>query len=177
MSAKVPSAGVGSRWQLAPYETQPTAVILDPNCRAQLRNIHSRVQKKEIPPPLIICRDDIPKPVENYGQSYVPLRLQNNGKFKWNDILSTLSTKNVRTIIIEGGRVVINDVLAERIADVVIISVSPDSFGVGVGVEVDGVRVDPIAREPEWLVDVKRITLGRDIVVAGRMKGETANLE
>ena len=89
--------------------------------------------------------------------------------------MSTLFAKNPRTILIEGGGVVINDVLAERIANVVIISISPVSFGVGVGVGVDGVGVDSIGREPEWLVDVQRITLGKDIVVAGRMKrGERA---
>ena len=175
MSAKVPSAGVGSPWRLAPIREQPRAVILDPNCRAPLRKIYNLVTKNQIPPPWIICQDDVKKPPERYGQQYVQLSAQDNGKFKWDDILSTLFTKNVRTILIEGGGVVINDVLAERIANVVIISISPVSFGVGVGVEVDGVGVDPIGRKPEWLVDVQRITLGKDIVVAGRMKrGETA---
>ena len=175
MSAKVPSAGVGSPWRLAPIQEQPRAVILDPNCRAPLRKIYNLVRKNEIPPPWIICRDDIKKPREHYRQKYVPLEAHNNGKFKWDDIMSTLFAKNPRTILIEGGGVVINDVLVERIANVVIISISPVSFGVGVGVGVDGVGVDSIGQEPEWLVDVQRITLGKDIVVAGRMKrGERA---
>ena len=175
MSAKVPSAGVGSPWRLAPIQEQPRAVILDPNCRVPLRKIYNPVRKNEIPPPWIICRDDIKKPREHYRQKYVPLEAHNNGKFKWDDIMSTLFAKNPRTILIEGGGVVINDVLVERIANVVIISISPVSFGVGVGVGVDGVGVDSIGQEPEWLVDVQRITLGKDIVVAGRMKrGERA---
>jgi riboflavin biosynthesis pyrimidine reductase len=158
--AKIPSDGVGSRWRHAPIEEQPRAVILDPSCRAPLKKLFYRVSKKQVPSPWIFCRDDIHKS----GECHVPMKTYDDGKFKWEDILSTLSAKGANLVMIEGGGVVINDVLAQRIADIIIISISPVFLGR------DGVGVLPVLQEPEWLEDVHGITLGSDIVVVGRMK-------
>src|SRR5271155_640785 len=106
-----------------------------------------RVSKKQIPSPWIFCRDDIQK----HGECYVPMKAYDDGKFKWEDILSTLSAKGVNLLMIEGGGVVINDVLAQRMADIIIVSISPVIMGR------DGVGVLPVFQEPEWLEDVRVI--------------------
>ena len=43
--------------------------------------------------------------------------------------MKTLSAKGASLVMIEGGAVVINDVLAQRMADVIIISISPVILG------------------------------------------------
>ena len=163
MIAKIPSGGVGSRWQYAPIEEQPRAVILDPRCHARLNKLFDRVSKKQVPTPWILCRDDF----QMSGESYVPMKAYDDGKFKWEDILSTLSVKGVNLLMIEGGAVVINDVLAQRMADVIIVSISPVFLGR------DGVGIQNF-QEPEWLEDVQVITLGRDVVFAGRANRDKA---
>jgi 2,5-diamino-6-(ribosylamino)-4(3H)-pyrimidinone 5'-phosphate reductase len=160
MIAKVPSGGIGSKWRLAPFEEQPRAIILDPTCRAPLKKMLYRVSKKQAPAPWIFCRDDVQKSEENY----VPMKTYHDGKFKWEDILSTLSAKGANFIMIEGGGVVINDVLSCRIVDVIIVSISPVLLGCG------GVGVLPVLGKPEWLEDVQTIVLGKDVVVAGRIR-------
>ena len=157
---KIPSGGVGSRWRYAPIENQPRPVILDPTCRASLKKMLDRVSKGQGPSPWILCRDD----VRNPGEYYVPMKVRQDGKFKWEDILSTLSAKGINSVVIEGGGIVINDVLAQRMADVIIVSMSPVFLGR------DGVGILPDLKEPEWLEDVQVITIGRDVVVAGRIK-------
>lgn len=160
MIAKIPSGGLGSKWRHAPIEEQPRAVILDPNCRARLEKMLYRVSKQQVPSPWIFCRDDIQKS----GECYIPMKAYDDGKFKWEDILSTLSSKGVNLVMIEGGGVVINDLVAQRMADVIIVSISPVFLGR------DGVGILPVLQEPEWLEDVQGIAVGRDVVVAGRIK-------
>ena len=92
------------------------------------------------------------------------MKAYDDGKFKWEDILSTLSSKGVNLVMIEGGGVVINDLVAQRMADVIIVSISPVFLGR------DGVGILPVLQEPEWLEDVQGIAVGRDVVVAGRIK-------
>lgn len=66
--------------------------------------------------------------------------------------------------MIEGGGKVINDVLSEGVADVIIITIAPVFIGS------DGVGVLPELPSPEWLEDIQSISVGGDIVVAGRVK-------
>ena len=75
--------------------------------------------------PWIFCRDDI----QNLGEYYIPMKAYDDRKFKWENILKTLSAKGASLVMIEGGAVVINDVLAQRMADVIIISISPVILG------------------------------------------------
>jgi len=160
MIAKIPSGGGGSRRRYAPIENQPRPVILDPTCRARLKKMLDRVSKGLTLSPWILCRDDI----QNPGEHYVPMKVHQDGKFKWEDILSTLSAKGINSVMIEGGGIVINDVLAQRMADVIIVSISPVILGW------DGVGILPFLQEPEWLKDVRVITIGSDVVVAGKIK-------
>ena len=99
----------------------------------------------------------------NLGKYHIPMRVYDDGKFRWEEILSTLSAKGVNLVMIEGGGVVINDVLAHRMADVIIIFISPVFLW-------DGVDVHAKLPSPEWLDDVQTIQLGRDMAFVGRMK-------
>lgn len=92
------------------------------------------------------------------------MKTDDDGKFKWEDILSTLLVKGVKSVMIEGGGAVINDVLAQSMADVIVISISPVFLGR------DGIGVHPILYEPEWLYDTQVINIGRDVVFIGRIK-------
>jgi len=92
------------------------------------------------------------------------------GKYKWEDILSALCTRGAKCIMIEGGGVVINDILTQRMADVIVF-ISPVFLGR------NGVAVHPILGEPGWLEDVQSITLGNDVVVIGRMKRDKTSLD
>ena len=163
--AKVPSGGLGSEWRYAPINEQPRPVILDPTGRAPLKNMLAKRSKYQLPPPWIFCRDDIPRKLSEH---YVPVK-DYDRKFKWEDILSTLAAQGVNRVMIEGGGSVINDVLSHRVADVIVISISPVFLGK------DGVGVLPVLNEPEWLEDVHSIQVENDWIVVGRMKsGELA---
>ena len=155
MIAKVPLGGVGSGWRYASIEVQPRAIILDPNCRAPLTKLLNRVSQKKAQSPWIFCRED----AQRSGECYVPIKSNNDGKFEWEDILSTLSTNGTGLVLIEGGGVVINDILKQRIADIIIISISPVFLGR------DGVGICPVLHEPEWLEDVQGMMVGSDYVI------------
>lgn len=157
--AKVPTGRGPNEWRYAPLKKQPRAVILDPKCRAPLNKMFYRLSKNQTPSPWTLCGEDIP----NLGKCHIPMKVYDDGKFKWEEILSTLSVKGVNLAMIEGGGVVINDVLAHRIADVIIVFISPVFIG-------RGVQVHPELPSPEWLDDVQTIQLGQDMAFVGRMK-------
>ena len=63
--------------------------------------------------------------------------------------------------MIEGGANVINDILTHGMADIIIITIAPVFIGR------DGVGVGASVHE-EWLHDVHSLSVGRDMVIAGR---------
>ena len=151
-------AELEGEWQPAGMDEQPRPVILDPDCRAPLTKLLGCVSKQEAKLPWIFCREETHK----LDDCHIPLKTH-DGKFLWGDILSTLSTKGVDSVMIEGGANVINDILTQQIADVIIITIAPVFLGR------DGVGILPSLQE-EWLQDVQSIPVGRDIVIAGRVK-------
>ena len=158
MIARIPVHELEGKWRSARMDEQPRAVILDPSRRARLRKLLNRVSRQEAKSPWIFCRED----TERSDDRCVPLKTY-DGRFRWEDILSTLSSKGVNSVMIEGGAIVINDILSRRMADVIIIAVSPVIIGR------DGVGILP-ALQNEWLQDVQSIALGKDVVVAGRIR-------
>lgn len=134
---------------------QPRPVIVDPHCRAHLPKLHHIVAEGQAKEPWIICRE-----TENgMPEQYIPLPLH-HGKFSWTEILSALDQRGIKSVMVEGGASVINDILSLRIADVVIITIAPVFLGH------DGVAIAPILQE-EWLQNTTIISVGRDIVIAG----------
>jgi 2,5-diamino-6-(ribosylamino)-4(3H)-pyrimidinone 5'-phosphate reductase len=89
-----------------------------------------------------------------------------NGRFSWTEILSTLATRGIKSVMIEGGASVINDVLSQNMADIIIITIAPVFIGR------DGVGIAASFQKEEWLCDVQSISVGNDIVLAGRIRKE-----
>jgi len=152
--------GLEGEWRAVDMENQPRPVILDPHRRAHLPKLLHLVSSNEAKSPWIFCKREA---VEE-NDRYIPLRTH-DGRFSWNDILSTLYGREIRSIMIEGGASVINDVLAHKIADVVIITIAPVFLGC------DGVGIGPKLHEdqPHWLQDSQTIVVGTDVVIAGRI--------
>ena len=136
-------------------------MILDPHCRAHLPKLLHLVSRNQAKSPWILCREG----TEESDERHIPLKLH-DGNFSWTEILSNLSVRGIKSVMIEGGARVISDVLAKRLADIIIITVAPVFLGRnGVGISV------PLA-EPEWLHGVQYLSVGKDIVVAGQLRRE-----
>ena len=152
--------GLEGEWRAVGMENQPRPVILDPHRRAHLPKLLHLVSSNQAKPPWIFCKRE---PVEENGR-YIPLRTH-DGRFWWSDILSTLNGRGVKSVMIEGGASVINDVLAQKVVDVVIITIAPVFLGC------DGVGIGPklVHDQPDWLQDSQIILVGQDVVIAGRI--------
>jgi 2,5-diamino-6-(ribosylamino)-4(3H)-pyrimidinone 5'-phosphate reductase len=158
--ARAPVNGLEGEWRAVGMESQPRPVILDPHRRAHLPNLLHLVSSNQAKSPWVFCKREHAE--EN--DQYIPLRTH-DGRFSWNDILSTLYGRGIKSIMIEGGASVINDVLAQRLADVVIITIAPVFLGH------DGVGIGPKLHDnqPQWLKDTQTMFVGQDIVIAGRL--------
>jgi len=153
----MPVDELNGEWRAVPMEEQPRPVLLDPHRRAHIPKLLYLVSIQEAKSPWIFCREGNPTSTVN-----VPLKMD-GGKFLWTEILENLYRRGIKSVMIEGGATVINDVLSQRIADVVIITIAPVFLGH------DGVGILPTLQEA-WLHDVQTLLLGRDTVVAGRLQ-------
>ena len=156
--ARIPVNGLEGEWRAAKMEEQPRPVILDPHCRAHLPKLLNLVALGQAKSPWIFCRSDTAQPNERY----VALKAV-NGRFPWSEILSTLSTRGIKSVMIEGGANVISEVLLQRITDVIIITIAPVFLGR------DAVGIAASLQE-EWLYDIHSLSIGNDIVIAGRIR-------
>lgn len=68
-------------------------------------------REEKVLPPWIVCRNDIER--GDVGEGYIPLGPCDNGKFIWEDILSTFSAKGVGTLVIAGDAIILNDLLGK----------------------------------------------------------------
>ena len=155
MVARIPVTALDGEWRAAGTDEQPRPVILDPHCRAHLPKLLHLVAEGQAKAPWIFCRDNNGK----MKDQYIPLPLH-DGRFSWTEILSTLHSRGINSVMIEGGASVINEVLTKRVADVVIITIAPVFLGR------DGVGIAPVLQE-EWLQHTTSISIGKDIVIAG----------
>ena len=152
-------SGLEGEWRAAAMEEQPRPVVLDPHRRAHLPKLLSLVSLNQAKSPWILCRGDGEEP----DGWHIPLKTL-NGRFMWPDIMSTLYARGVKSVMIEGGATVINEVLTNRTADVVIITIAPVFIGR------DGVGIGPTLQECDWLHDVRTLSVAHDMIIAGRMK-------
>jgi len=96
---------------------------------------------------------------------------ESEGSILWSQILDRLAGEGVRSVMIEGGGAVINELLSSAnisLVDSVIVTIAPVWLGKG-GVQVcpdakveDGRRL-PVSR----LKDIKWVPLGEDVVLCG----------
>ncbi|KAH0559429.1 hypothetical protein GP486_004063 [Trichoglossum hirsutum] len=142
-------------------EGQPRPVILDPSGRWKLDNnarVLRMVREQKGRGPLIFQRDwggegasseeqqmedrQRERILETHGGKIVRLRLV-NGKMRWEDILDCLVSEGIRSVMVEGGGIIINSLLAPENAHLInslIVTIAPTFLGYG------GVTVCPERR-------------------------------
>ncbi|KAF2749739.1 bacterial bifunctional deaminase-reductase [Sporormia fimetaria CBS 119925] len=167
-------------------EGQPRPVVLDPKGRWEFgpesKCIALAREERGKAPWLIVareCEEGKRKMLESVGGRVLqlPASEQESGRYAmdWREIMVCLAEQGVRSVMVEGGGSVINELLSPKYFDLVgsvIVTIAPTWLGK------DGVQVCPDAREEggkripvSRLRDVKWIPLGEDVVLCGRPNG------
>ena len=175
--------GVGGFGGLG-WEGQPRPVIIDPGARWLITpqtKIIQAVQRGQGRAPWVIMAPGFAMDrmrvelLDYYGGNYLGLsELDKRWRLRWEAILKALAAKGIKSVMIEGGGMVINDLLQLENANYinsVVVTVAPTYLGRG------GVTVSPFAKQdvsgrPEPAVrfhDVRWQPLGEDIVMCGRL--------
>ena len=168
-------------------DRQPRPVIIDPTARLEITEqtrILELVRQGCGRAPFIITGrlDQIQSQsklerqmriLEEHSGKYISLATTGT-QLDWTAILQRLRTEGIKSIMIEGGGAVINDILgsSHMFIDSVIVTIAPTWFGQG------GVVVSPKRRfgadgnpiPASRLRDVKWYPLGEDVVLCGRIK-------
>lgn len=165
-------------------EGQPRPVILDPQGRWDVRE-NSKVIKlakegRGLGPWVLVSQEVCTDPnreriLKSVGGKYIGLIDPPNELSSWHFILAVLHLEGIKSLMIEGGGVVINDLLSPsniNLLDAVIVTVAPVWLGK------DGVQVCPNKRKDEEgnkiavgrLKNVRWLPLGEDVVLCGRPK-------
>jgi 2,5-diamino-6-(ribosylamino)-4(3H)-pyrimidinone 5'-phosphate reductase len=163
---------------------QPRPVVLDPSARwdftAESKCIKLAREGRGRGPLLLACRD-VPRNkkdvLESVGGKVICLESSSSDsdkpKITWKSILTCLFDEGIKSVMIEGGGSVINDLLSPQnigLVDSVIVTIAPTWLGQ------DAVQVCPPGRVDERgvkipvgrLKDVKWVPLGDDVVLCGR---------
>jgi 2,5-diamino-6-(ribosylamino)-4(3H)-pyrimidinone 5'-phosphate reductase len=164
-------------------EGQPRPVVLDPKGRWNVTaesKVIKLAQEGRGKGPWVVMWEDMEKDVEKErilesvgGKIFRIPRSEDGSKADWRTIFSILSDQGLRSVMIEGGGAIINDLLHPKkfgLVDSVIVTIAPTWLGRGgvqvcpeESVEEGGARV-PVGR----LRDVKWVPLGEDVVLCGR---------
>jgi len=177
-------AGVGGYGGIG-WDGQPRPVIVDPSARWLLTH-DSRILKtvrdgKGRAPWMVISPGANVAPqriglLKQYGGTYLGLLDYNpGGRLRWEAILQALGAQGIKSVMIEGGGVVLNELLNPEYAafiDSVIVTVAPTYLGRG-GVVVSPERRLDDAGKPRAALrftDVKWQPLGEDVVMCGKLK-------
>ncbi|KAL8715029.1 MAG: hypothetical protein Q9220_000986 [cf. Caloplaca sp. 1 TL-2023] len=165
------------------WEGQPRPVIIDPAARwlltPQTRVIRTAAEGKGKAPWVIIAPGFSLDPnrtemLKYYGGKYLGLTdFDKRWRLRWEAVLKALAAEGIKSVMIEGGGMVINDLLRPEHSNFissVIITVAPTYLGRGgVAVGPDPQR-DPTGRPQPALrfKDVRWQTFGEDAVMCGR---------
>ena len=177
-------AGVGGYGGIG-WDGQPRPVIVDPSGRWLLTH-NSRILQtvrdgKGRAPWMVVCPGAkiAPERIEflkQYGGTYLGLLGYNpGGRLRWEAILQALGAQGIKSVMIEGGGVVINELLNPEYAaliDSVVVTVAPTYLGRG------GVMVSPERNLDEYgkprpalkFTEVKWQPLGEDVVMCGKLR-------
>lgn len=146
---------------------QPIPVIIDPHGKLHLKQtskLMSNFRKKVGKHPVQLVHETRRGQVDTAATVIYLDRDQSESgdkiRFAWSDIFDAL-THLGQSIMIEGGATVIADVLQQKAADQVIVTVAPTFVGNGTGLEIE---------DPVRLSGVRTECFGRDSVIAGRVR-------
>ena len=168
-------------------EGQPRPIIIDPTARwdfSEKSKMFIAASEGRGRAPYIITGLDYPPTakkaiLEKYGGKFITLKVSitdtGDHRIDWKDILRALAAEGLMSVMVEGGRAVINSLLLPHsLPDVssVIITITPTWLGEGGVVVSPRRRLDgngnPIAavrlRAVEWH------PLGEDVVLCGKIK-------
>ena len=166
------------------WEGQPRPVVIDPRARWQLSprsKVLETVQEGKGRGPWIIISPGFhldpsrPELLKSYGGKYLGLtEVDQERKLRWEAILKALASEGIRSVMIEGGGTVINDLLQPEntgYVSSVVVTVAPTYLGRG-GVTVSPAPIQDHLGQPRPAVrfhDVKWQPLGEDVVMCGRL--------
>lgn len=134
-------SGVGG-YGGAGQERQPRPIIIDPDGRLQVRadmKILQVVAEGRAKAPWIVVkpsaslRPESVKILKSYGGEYMQIRSEPNGRnISWSNIFQALFENGLRSIMVEGGGVVLSELLNPHHAhhlDSVIVTIAPTFMG------------------------------------------------
>ncbi|KAI4212737.1 MAG: hypothetical protein LQ351_004630 [Letrouitia transgressa] len=166
------------------WEGQPRPVVIDPNARwllsAQSKILQTVHAGKGKAPWIIIGPGSSVDPnriemLNNYGGKFLGLaESDHNCRFQWETILKALASEGIKSVMVEGGGTIINDLFRPQNAGVinsVVVTIAPTYLGSG-GVTVCPTRKQDASGRPQPALrfqNVKWQSLGEDIVMCGRL--------
>ena len=178
-----------------PLAGQPRPIILDPNRRWHFTRdsrVFQTVREGKGRAPIILTRASARQGTgeaerwrilcEHGGMFMCPKeeskdkskKMKAGGRWSWNYILEFLYKEaGIKSLMIEGGAEVINDLLGKKenmgLIDSVVVTIAPVYLGKGgVNVSPDGKKVAGKKVEAANFKDVEWTVLGRDVVMAAR---------
>lgn len=150
-----------------PLDQQPVPVIIDPNGRLELRpesKLMSNFRKNAGKQPYQLVHSSRRDQVQTSAKLiYVNGECGNKIVLKWSDIYASIEHLG-KSVMIEGGAAVIQDILRERAADQIIVTVAPTYVGNGTTIDLDSSAT---------LSRVRTAAFGRDAVMAGHLSTRT----
>lgn len=172
------------------WEGQPRPIIIDPGARwliAPQSKVLQAVHEGKGRGPWVIMSPGSPldpmrlELLKYYGGKYLGLtEFDKKWRLRWEAILQALAAEGIKSVMIEGGGMVINDLMQPENAgliDSVIVTVAPTYLGKG------GVGVGPAARHDHTgrpqpalrFQQVKWQPLGEDVVMCGKLPNPSAH--
>ncbi|MCJ1254540.1 2,5-diamino-6-(ribosylamino)-4(3H)-pyrimidinone 5'-phosphate reductase [Lignoscripta atroalba] len=169
------------------WEGQPRPVIIDPGARwhitPQSKVIKTVTEGRGKGPWVIVAPGFAMDPnriesLKYYGGKYLGLPdLNKRGRLTWEAIFKALAAEGIKSVMVEGGGMIINELLQPEHANLinsVIVTVAPTYLGTGGVVVCPSRNIDekgrpkPVAR----FRDVKWQPLGEDVVMCGRLQSQ-----
>lgn len=168
------------------WEGQPRPIIIDPGARWLLTpesKVLRTVQEGKGKGPWVIIAPGFAidptrlEMLKYYGGKYLGLTdFDKRWRLRWEAILKALAAEGIKSVMIEGGGMVINDLLQPDHAPLVssiIVTVAPVYFGDGDAVKVNPARTQDESGQSQPAVrfhDVNWHALGEDAVMCGRIR-------
>ena len=181
LNARLPSAGGygGLGW-----DGQPRPIVIDPSARWVLTPQSAILQAvaagRARAPWVIIAPGCSIAParlelLKHYGGKYLGLPdLEKGYRLSWEAIFRALAAEGIRSVMVEGGGVVVNELLQPeyaRFVSSVVVTVAPTYLGTG-GVVVCPTRNVDVMGRPRPVVrfrDVRWEQVGEDVVMCGKL--------